>query len=57
MKILLDPNTCLDSQFTCSNRNCVSRSVECDGMNDCGDFSDEITPCSGSKLMTDILIY
>ena len=44
---LIDPNTCLENEFTCSNKNCVPRTAECNGVNDCGDFSDETIPCSG----------
>ena len=28
-------------QYTCANRNCVSYREKCDGVNDCGDHSDE----------------
>ncbi|XP_072179240.1 uncharacterized protein [Diadema setosum] len=37
--------TCGPSEFTCSNGQCVpggNNSVVCDGVNDCGDMSDEI---------------
>ena len=42
-----DVDQCLQNQFTCTNRMCVANSKTCDGSNDCGDFSDEIVPCSG----------
>ena len=38
---------CLTHQFTCGNKRCIPSSEICDGNNDCGDFSDEIYPCSG----------
>ena len=28
--------------FHCSNKNCISKSSECDGVDDCGDGSDEV---------------
>lgn len=34
--------TCSPSQFACTNGNCVSQSMVCDGNNDCGDNSDEV---------------
>ena len=34
-------NTCLRSQYRCSNGNCVSSIWRCDLDNDCGDMSDE----------------
>ena len=33
--------TCLTTQFTCANRNCVPSGAQCDHYNDCGDDSDE----------------
>ena len=34
--------TCLPSEFLCENRElCVNAEYECDGENDCGDWSDE----------------
>ncbi|XP_075460478.1 sortilin-related receptor isoform X2 [Ascaphus truei] len=34
-------NSCLPSQYRCSNGNCISSIWECDSDNDCGDMSDE----------------
>ena len=36
---------CRDDQFTCKNELCVSQEMVCDGNDDCGDGSDEKTPC------------
>ena len=41
---------CPLNQFTCGNKRCVSNSKTCDGVNDCGDHSDEIVPCSGIDI-------
>ena len=38
---------CDDNQFKCSNNRCVRKSATCNGIDDCGDKSDEILPCSG----------
>ena len=38
---------CDENQFTCSNNRCIASSRICNGMDDCGDKSDEIIPCSG----------
>lgn len=35
------PTTCAASSFTCDNNKCVSKEFLCDGVNDCGDGSDE----------------
>lgn len=35
---------CRQYEFQCSNRRCVDERVKCDGVNDCGDNSDE-TQC------------
>ena len=40
---------CDGNQFTCSNKKCVKASTTCDGIDDCGDNSDEIVPCSGTQ--------
>ena len=39
--------SCHQNQFTCSNNQCIADSKTCNGVNDCGDYSDEILPCSG----------
>lgn len=35
--------------FFCQNGKCVSHSVHCDGINDCGDYSDEFN-CPGKNF-------
>ena len=40
-------STCPKHQFTCRNKRCVAYGRICNGNNDCGDFTDEIYPCSG----------
>ena len=44
--LLLGNNTCLINQFKCSNDKCVPRYRLCNGMDDCGDNSDEHHACS-----------
>ena len=34
-------HSCSANEFTCANRNCVSRRWQCDHDDDCGDGSDE----------------
>ena len=46
--------TCLTTQFTCANRNCVPSGAQCDHYNDCGDDSDEES-CSRSQLAIGML--
>ena len=47
---MLEIDGCLENQFTCSNKKCIQASGKCNGVNDCGDFSDEILPCTGRKI-------
>ena len=37
-------------EFACRNGACVSREVECDGVDDCGDNSDESIPCGKTQM-------
>ena len=39
--VLVAEPTCAPAEFTCSNGKCVSQSVLCNGVDDCGDSSDE----------------
>ncbi|KAL5015278.1 hypothetical protein ScPMuIL_009548 [Solemya velum] len=42
-----EPSTnCWYDQFTCDNGNCIPDNWYCDGMDDCGDYSDEPFGCS-----------
>ena len=36
---------CTDQQFRCNNFMCIDKSLACNGVDDCGDYSDEIS-CS-----------
>ena len=44
---LITEGICPMNQFRCNNGTCIPISWACDGVNDCGDSSDEIIPCSG----------
>lgn len=41
-------NTCRISEFTCRNGRCVRLNGYCDGVDDCGDLSDEPSYCTGN---------
>jgi len=38
-----DTYQCSPSEFSCGNGNCIDNSLVCDGTNDCGDNSDEVS--------------
>ena len=44
-KFALGEVGCLENQFTCGNKRCTANSLTCNGVNNCGDNSDEILPC------------
>ena len=48
---------CPSSTFKCRNKRCVKISSTCDGVNDCGDNSDETIPCAGNCNLFNLDIY
>ncbi|ELU13132.1 hypothetical protein CAPTEDRAFT_202570 [Capitella teleta] len=43
---------CSQSQFRCDNAFCVSKSLTCNGVDDCGDSSDEAIVCASISKVT-----
>ena len=41
---------CPMDEFYCGNKTCIPIGWACDGINDCGDNSDETKYCSSGKL-------
>uniref|UniRef100_A0A8B9M1E6 CFAI factor n=1 Tax=Accipiter nisus TaxID=211598 RepID=A0A8B9M1E6_9AVES len=42
LRFFLCHRTCSDGEFRCVNKKCISLNKTCDGINDCGDLSDEL---------------
>ena len=51
MSIVLLITACDEHQFTCTDGRCIPDSVTCNGVDDCGDNSDEEDPC-GKQFCT-----
>lgn len=47
---------CTVSQFRCNNGNCISKTLQCDYNNDCGDNSDEFG-CGKSVFFSILICY
>ena len=47
---------CPESEFTCTNGHCIPRSQLCDGVNHCGDASDELTVCGETYTFIIVII-
>ena len=46
------PSNCPPTHFVCTNRRCRNPSTMCDGIDDCGDNSDESIGCNGKLIYT-----
>ena len=46
---------CRGDSFHCKNKQCIARSLHCNGIEECGDGSDEPWSCPGSINVNDIL--
>lgn len=44
---------CSDGEFHCVNKKCISVDKTCDGINDCGDLSDELC-CRGNNFLSQV---
>ena len=45
-KIIVSEGICPMNQFRCANNTCIPIFWACDGLNDCGDNSDETEYCN-----------
>ena len=41
---------CKDHEFQCAGKWCIPQKFICDGINNCGDNSDEVGPCGSLKV-------
>ena len=48
---------CDEHQFTCMDGRCIPASVTCNGVDDCGDNSDEEGPCGKLLCLSSPVFY
>ena len=42
---------CSSDEFQCANSQCIPSHLTCDGIDHCGDYTDEYTPCGKKRLL------